>query len=178
MQEVCGSNPPGRGKGKSIIYIHTCTHVHVYIHIYIYIYIYILPSLWKDMHPAVKGLLSPEHHITTQGIPSAGRNRFDSFRFQFEISSVRFGSENSVSRFDAVRLAFLGRVVARSGSVRFRVRFRPVPELNGSVWFGSAGSIRFLIPSRIRTKILLRVKQTNERRCGKVARVSNKQANP
>ena len=26
--------------------------------------------------------------------------------------------------------------MARSGSVRFRVRFRPVPELNGSVRFG------------------------------------------
>ena len=30
---------------------------------------------------------------------------------------------------------------------RFRARFRPVPESNGSVRFGSAGSVRFLIPS-------------------------------
>ena len=48
--------------------------------------------------------------------------RFDSFRFQtFQklIGSVRFGSEMYFSRFDAVRPAFFGRVVARSGSVRF-----------------------------------------------------------
>ena len=50
--------------------------------------------------------------------------------------SVRFGSENVISRFDAVRPAFFSRVVARSGSVRFRVRFRPVPESNGPVRFG------------------------------------------
>ena len=35
----------------------------------------------------------------------------------------------------------------RFGSVRFRVRFRPVPELNGLVRFGLAGSVGFLIPS-------------------------------
>ena len=51
------------------------------------------------------------------------------------------------SRFDVVRLALFGHAVARSSSVRFRVRFRPVPELNDSVRFGSAGSVRFLIPS-------------------------------
>ena len=68
--------------------------------------------------------------------------------FRKIIGSVRFGSDNSFSRFDAVRPSFFGRVVARSGSVRFRVRFRPVPELNGSVRFGSAASVRFLIPSR------------------------------
>ena len=48
--------------------------------------------------------------------------RFDSFRFRtFRklIGSVRFGSDNSISRFDVVRPAFFGRVVARSGSVRF-----------------------------------------------------------
>ena len=32
----------------------------------------------------------------------------------------------------------------RFGSLRFRVRFRPVPELNGSVRFGRFGSVRFL----------------------------------
>ena len=31
-----------------------------------------------------------------------------------------------------------------------RVWFRPVPELNGSVRFGSAGSVRFPIPSCVR----------------------------
>ena len=60
--------------------------------------------------------------------------RFDSFRFRtFRklIGLVQFGSGNSYFRFDAVRPALVGRVVARSGSVRF----------------GSAGSVRFLIPS-------------------------------
>ena len=37
--------------------------------------------------------------------------------------------------------------MARSGSVRFRVRFRPVPELHGSVRPVRFGSVRFLIPS-------------------------------
>ena len=31
--------------------------------------------------------------------------------------------------------------INRSGSVRFHVRFRPVPELNGSVRFGRFGSV-------------------------------------
>ena len=57
--------------------------------------------------------------------------------------SVRFGSVRKI-RFDAVRPALFGRVVARSGSVRFCVRFRPVPKLNGSVRFGSAGSVRLV----------------------------------
>ena len=55
---------------------------------------------------------------------------FDSFRFRtFRrlIGSVRFVSEFSLSWIDAVWPAFFGRVVARSGSVRFRVRFQPVP---------------------------------------------------
>ena len=46
-----------------------------------------------------------------------GSVRFDSVRF----GSVRFGSvrKNMFARFDTVRPAFFGRVVARSGSVRF-----------------------------------------------------------
>ena len=59
---------------------------------------------------------------------------------------LRFGSEMYFSRFDAVRLAFFRHAVARSGSVRFGAasgsgRFRPVPELNGSVRFGRFGSV-------------------------------------
>ena len=70
--------------------------------------------------------------------------RFDSFRFQtFRkfMGLVRFGSAFCLPRFDAVRLAFSRHAVARFGSVRFRVRFRPVPELNGSVRFGRFGSV-------------------------------------
>ena len=33
--------------------------------------------------------------------------------------------------------------MARSGSVRFRVQFRPVPELHGSIRFGSVRPVRF-----------------------------------
>ena len=106
----------------------------------------------------------------------AGSVRFVSvpdFSKVHRFGSVRFGSDNSVSRFDTVRPALFGRVVARSGSVRFgsasgsgRIqnqtvrlgpvrfgsasgsgRFWPVPELNGSVRFGSADEVGFLIPS-------------------------------
>ena len=79
-----------------------------------------------------------------------GRTRFGSIRFGSRlfrklIGSVRFGSEMYLSRFDEVRPALFGRVVARSGSVpvRFRVRFRPVPELNGSVRFGAVRPVGF-----------------------------------
>ena len=61
--------------------------------------------------------------------------------------SVRFGSEMYFSRFDAVQLAFFGHAVARSGSVRFGSVPRPVLAGSGIKRFGSAGSVRFLIPS-------------------------------
>ena len=84
--------------------------------------------------------------------------------------SIRFGSglfkQSSVRRFGSVRFGSVRfeqiilplrrgsacafrtrRGSVRFGSVRFRVRFRPVQELNGSVRFGSAGSVRFLLPS-------------------------------
>ena len=80
--------------------------------------------------------------------------RFDSFRFQIFrklIGSIRFGSvrfcsaRNKVSRFDAVRPAFLfGRVVARSASVRFGSASGSGRFQNETVRFGSAGSVRFL----------------------------------
>ena len=87
----------------------------------------------------------------------SGRNRFGSIRFGsglFESSSVRFGSVwfgtfsfSGPTRF-GLRLSdasWLGLV--RFGSIRFHIRFRPVPDLNGSVRFGSAGSVRFLATS-------------------------------
>ena len=72
-------------------------------------------------------------------------NRFGSFRFGNVFCPVRRG------------LACVFRTrhgSVRFGSVRFRVRFRPVPESNGSVRFGSAGSVRFLIPSWHVTAVL------------------------
>ena len=77
--------------------------------------------------------------------------RFDSFRFRTFLrklfGSVRFGADKYFSRFDTVRTAFFGRVVARSGSVRFvsasgSGRFR-----NWPIRFGSVRPVRFLIPS-------------------------------
>ena len=66
--------------------------------------------------------------------------------FREFIGSVRFFSENSFrTRRGSVRF----------GSDRFRVRFGPVPELNGSVRFGSAGSVRFLILISIIIIVLL-----------------------
>ena len=59
------------------------------------------------------------------------------------VGLVQFGTDNYVSRFDAVRPAVFrtrsGSV--RFGSVRFRGRFRPVPKSNGSFRFGRFGSV-------------------------------------
>ena len=69
----------------------------------------------------------------------------------------RFGSVGFGNLFVPVRCGSAcvfrsRRVSVRFGSVRFRVRFRPVPEFIGSVRFGSVrfgstGSVRFLVPS-------------------------------
>ena len=51
-----------------------------------------------------------------------GKSRFASIRFGSGLSGnspVRFGSESYFPRVGAVRPALFGRVVARSGSVRF-----------------------------------------------------------
>ena len=65
-------------------------------------------------------------------------DRFSSVRFGKFIFPVRRGSACVVrTRRGSIRFV----------SVRFRVRFRPVPEFNGLIRFGSAGSVRFLIPS-------------------------------
>ena len=66
-------------------------------------------------------------------------HRFRSVRFGQLFVPVRRGSACVFRR---------RRGSVRFGSVRFRVRFRPVPELiSSSVRFVSAGSVRFLIPS-------------------------------
>ena len=94
------------------------------------------------------------HHskLTFVSVPDFSNiHRFGSVRFgSVRFGSVRFGSEQYLSRFDVVRPAFFGRVVAGSSSVRFvsasgSGRFL---NLNGSVRFGSADSVRFLTPSR------------------------------
>ena len=79
--------------------------------------------------------------------------RFDSFRFRtFRkfIGSVRFGSENSLPGSMRFGLRFSD-ASWLGGPVRFGSVPRPVPagsgiERFGSVRFGSAGSVRFLLP--------------------------------
>ena len=78
--------------------------------------------------------------ITTFLLGQGGEDKQQSYTTV--INSVRFGSEDDLSRFDAVRPAFFGRVVARSGLVRFGSvlgsgRFR------NSVQFGSVRPFRF-----------------------------------
>ena len=116
--------------------MYTCVHISLSLYIYIYIYMCVYIYIYIYIYRYQEG---------------AGSIRFASVPdfFRKLIGPVRFGSETNISQFDAVRPAFFGRIVARSDSVRFRVRFRPVPELHGSVRFGSAGSVRFLIPSCI-----------------------------
>ena len=66
--------------------------------------------------------------------------------------SVPFGSDNYCSRFDAVQPAFLRtrRGSVRFGSIRFRVRFQPTPELSDSVRFGRLDSVSpFFLPHDI-----------------------------
>ena len=76
-------------------------------------------------------------------------NRFGSLRFGKSHFPVRLGSACVVrTRRGSVRM----------GSVRFRIRFRPVPEFNGSVRFGSVGHEhmrrRVGTPGRIQDKYL------------------------
>ena len=78
---------------------------------------------------------------------SPGRNRFGSIRFGsviYDNSSDRFGSVRkfSCSRFDAVRPAFFGRVVVRSGSVRFVSASGSSPFQNLTVRLGSVRPVR------------------------------------
>ena len=120
-----------RGGGE-YIYIYIYTHIHISIYIYIYILNEGGPCLLKR----------------------AGRSRFGSTCFGsglFKTSSVRFGSVRTTIFLGSTwfGLRCLGRVVARSGSVRcrVRVRFRPVPELHGSARFGSVRFGSVLIPS-------------------------------
>ena len=85
---------------------------------------------------------------------NSGRNRFGSILFGsglFENSSFRFCSVHKHVFPGSTRFglpfsdaSWLGPVRT---TLRFHVRFRPVPKLNGSVRFGSAGSVRFLVPS-------------------------------
>ena len=72
--------------------------------------------------------------------------RFDSFRFrtfQIFIGSVWFGSQNFISRFEAVRPACFGRVVAPSDSVRFGSASGSGRFRNYTVRFGSVRPVRF-----------------------------------
>ena len=96
----------------------------------------------------IRAVQTSAEHIEV--LPITGRNRFGSIRFGsglFDNSSVRFGLVRKITFPGSTRFGLLfwmrsGSV--RFGSVRFRVRFRPIPEFNGSVRFGSAGSVRLV----------------------------------
>ena len=136
VAEICGGDDSAqKPRGKtSKSWLENFPRAGIYIYIYIYIqYIYIYIYIYTHVHR--KKTL-----------------RFDSFRFRTFSKIHRFGSFRFGNVFFPVRrgsaCAFLTRRGSvRFGSVRLRVRFRPVPELHGSIRFGSAGSVRFLIPS-------------------------------
>ena len=98
--------------------------------------------------------------------------RFDSFRFRtFGNSSVRFGSvqTNVLSRFDTVRPALFGRVVARCASVRLAPRHVPAGsriKRFGSVRFGRFGFVFLPVtpnpPTNIVPTKIARVKLSGE----------------
>ena len=125
-----------------VVMIHIYIYVYTYIRTYIYIYIYrerditVIIIIYNHMYIYI--YIYTLYQEGTGWILRVGSGLLDN-------SLVRFGSEIQISRFDAVLPVFFGRVVARSGPVRFRIRLRPVLELNGSVRFGSAASVRFLI---------------------------------
>ena len=73
--------------------------------------------------------------------------RFDSFQFRTFRKKNRLGSDGLFPRFDVVRPASCGRVVARSGSVRFLSASSSGRFQSETVRFGLAGSVRFPIPS-------------------------------
>ena len=104
------------------IHIYVYTHIYIYIHMYVYIYIYI--------YIYIKGRKEP-----VLSVPDFSKiNRFASVRFGQRFVPVRRGS--------ACAFRTQGGSV-RSGSVRFHVRFRPVPKLKDSVRFGRFGLVYF-----------------------------------
>ena len=127
-------------------------YIHMYIHMYVYMYVYITYTGDLYYYAIIITLVD----LRAEGLRLATKHnyrkepvRFDSFRFRtFRefIGSVRFGSENAMSRFD---LRFPD--ASWLGPVRFGSFPRPVPAGSEIEWFGSAGSVRpvrfgFLFP--------------------------------
>ena len=142
------------------IYIRTCiyTHIYIYIHIYAYIYIYIYTYIHTHTYADQAAALVPRRDHDEANLLSqfasifkvlpiggnqqrTGRNRCGSGISQN--SSVQFGSDKWLSRFDAVRPAFFGRVVARAGSVRFVSVSGSGRFLSYTVRFHSLRPVRF-----------------------------------
>ena len=121
------------------IYIYICVCIYIYIYIYIYIAL-----IHRAAHKWGWSCVAPTsyHYLMLY----SGRNRFGSGLF--DKSSVRFGSVrlgnliSSVWRGSACVFR-TGRGSVRFGSVRFRIRLRPVPEIHGSVRFCSVRPVRF-----------------------------------
>ena len=108
------------------------------MYIYIYIYIYIPVGRWAAW-PNGSWASCRKEPV-----------RFDSVRLRTSrqfIGSVRFGQICFPVRRGSACAFRTCRDSVRFGSVRFRVRFWPVPKLTDSAPLGSAGSVRFLTPS-------------------------------
>ena len=107
-----------------IVYIHIYIYIYVYIYIYIYTFVYVCILRYTTSISSTASGQGPAKlpDLLAQCQEGTGSVRFVSvpdFSTFHRFGSVRFGSENFVSRSDAVRPAFFGRVVARSASVRF-----------------------------------------------------------
>ena len=101
----------------------------------------------KEGQESVKHGATRDRSIVQEGNGSVRFVSVPDFSKINRFASVRFGNVFFPVRRGSACVFRTRRGSVRSGSVRFHVRFRPVPELNGSVRFGSAGSVRFLIRS-------------------------------
>ena len=130
------------------MYIHIYIYIYMYVCMYIYIYIYMYVPMsnaalgdrkmalnWAARRPRRRLLL--EHMLEVlRFYPKAQEgNRFGSIRFSSVIKqktlarfgSVRFGTNIFPVRRGSACVFRMRRGSVRFGSVRFRVRFRPVP---------------------------------------------------
>ena len=139
------------------MYMYVCMYIYIYIYIYIHtcIHIYIYREREREV-------VFSSHLVSSRRSRQGGRIHSRSPRgkgaewFRFRtflrlIGSVRFGSENHISQFDSVRPALFGRVVARSGWVRFvsvsgSGRFQNSTVRFGSVRLGTSTCADELVP--------------------------------
>ena len=130
--------------------IHMCVYIYIYIHVIAngyHVYMYAHPGAFQG-RPRSPSAHCPIHLSRTPSYLRKEPVLFESFRSRnIRKETHCFGSVWQL--FFPVRCGsacafWTRRGSVRFGSVRFRVRFRPVPKLSSSVRFVSAGSVRFL----------------------------------